>query len=57
MSDVQKLAKQIFRDEHPDRFPYCPYGKRPELRDLWECDQEQYIKRAEAELRRRWGNP
>lgn len=51
MGKVLDRARKIFDDEHrpPFKFP-PPYARRPQLSDLWECDQEKYIKRAEREL-------
>jgi hypothetical protein len=51
MGAARKRAEEIFRREHPNRFPFCPYARAPQLSDLWPCDQEKYIERAEAELR------
>lgn len=50
MSEVRKLAEKLFKAEHPNPFPHSPWGRRPQLSDLWECDQERYIKMAEAVL-------
>ena len=50
MGKVQEKAEEIMRREHPDNRMGCPYGRTPRLSDLWECDQEKYIDRAEQEL-------
>jgi len=47
MSKVRKIAERLFRDEHPDPHPMSVWGRRPQLTDLWECDQEKYVRRAE----------
>lgn len=51
MTEVQKMAEKLFRIEQgPNPFPYSPYNHRPQLSDLWECDQERYLRMAEAAL-------
>lgn len=51
MSEVKKMAEKLFRAEQgPPEFPYSPWGRRPQLSDLWPCDQEKYIRMAEAAL-------
>lgn len=39
------IAEQVFRRENPRRFPFSPWGKQLELRDLWPSDQAAYIDR------------
>jgi hypothetical protein len=50
MGKVQEKAEEIFRREHPGAHWSIPWGHRPKLSDLWPCDQEEYVKRAEREL-------
>lgn len=53
MSRVRELAEKLFDAEQgPNPFPYSPWGRRPQLSDLWPCDQEKYIRMAEAALLR-----
>jgi hypothetical protein len=46
-----ELAERLFRAEHPRLFPFSPYGRSPQLSDLWPADQEAWVRRA-AEARR-----
>ena len=52
MNIVRKKAEEIFRREHPSvyRHPYPPFYAPPRLDNLWPCDQQKYIDRAEREL-------
>lgn len=53
MTETEKMAERLFKAAiGPDPFPYSPYGKRPQLADLWPSDQERYLKMAEAALAR-----
>lgn len=49
MSRVREMAEKLFATEHRS-VPYCPYAARRQLSDLWPCDQEKYIRMAEAAL-------
>ena len=51
MGKVRQLAEKLLQAEQAPINPYCPYGqRRSQLDDLWPCDQEKYIKMAEAIL-------
>ena len=51
MGKVKEMAERLLQAEQPPINPYCPYGqRRSRLDDLWPCDQERYIKMAEAAL-------
>lgn len=53
MTETERLAKELFREEYPS-YGCSPFGHRPQLEDLWPCDQEKYKRRAEQELRCRF---
>lgn len=43
------VAEKLFQAGlGPNPFPYSPYGRRPQLSDLWPCDQEKYRRMADA---------
>jgi hypothetical protein len=33
---------RLYRKSHPPRFPGIPWGRRPELGDLWPCEQARF---------------
>lgn len=33
---------QAYRDLHPRQFPFSPWERQMELRDLWPADQERF---------------
>lgn len=39
---------QIYRDLHPITFPWSPYDRQLELRDLWPSDQERFRKKIDT---------
>lgn len=42
--------EQIYRDMNPPVHPWCPYGKRPGLRDLWKNEQIKFEHMADSVL-------
>ena len=36
-------AEKIYRRMHPREFPYSPWGRQLELRDLWPDEQQKFI--------------
>lgn len=45
--------EQIYRQLNPRSFPYSPYEKQRELRDLWPKEQEAFKRLVDAILRER----
>lgn len=43
---VERMAKKLFRADHPNYAPHCPYRRPLELSDLWPSEQEPYFRRA-----------
>lgn len=43
--DVE-FAERLYRREHPKLFPHSPWERQSRLSDLWECDQQKYVRRA-----------
>ena len=47
MSRLRDFAESVYRKEHP---AHGPYGRRPELSNLWPADQDAYVRGIERIL-------
>lgn len=48
----ETIYDKIYRRANPKLFPYSPYERQPELRDLWPSEQEKFKRVVDAALAR-----
>ena len=51
--ELLALAERAYRDLHPPMFPYSPWERKMELRDLWPSEQAKFVRTVSASLRSR----
>lgn len=48
MGAVMTDYDSIYRKMHPPMFPFSPYERRRELRDLWPAEQQKFKRMVDA---------
>ncbi|MGN6768872.1 MAG: hypothetical protein ACTHJQ_03350 [Rhizobiaceae bacterium] len=45
------IYERIYRETHPRLFPFSPFERQRELRDLWPADQRKFRDMVDSTLR------